>query len=200
MKRVAWTNVAVGVVLLVVGYSFREPGETVVLTRVDTIPYAAYRDSLKAERLSAAGWRAKLAGRMAITPTAITRTDTLVIPPDTVLQLVRVEGPTLTIAPLIRVDSLWAPELHHYQIGNCDDGWSWAAGELVCDRARFGHLSLYATLGATGAPFGATLNAALSTGAGVEWSPSYRSGWRVSMAMDATGRLGLVAVRKWNVW
>lgn len=193
MPRVSVTNVLVAVALLVVGYSCREPGETVVLTRVDTLDYSRFRDSLKAERLESDGLRAKLAGRMRVEPVHIVRTDTLVTPPDTVLQLVRVEGQTLTLAPLIKADTLWAPEIHRYQIGNCDDGWSWAAGELVCDRARLGHLAPFVS--AAGLyPLG------VRVAAGVEWRPSFRSGWRVSMETDPTGRMALGVTRAWKLW
>ena len=96
------SNIIVGVALLALGYSFREPAETVVITRVDTVPYASFRDSVSAIRLEAAGLRAKLAGRGVVQPRTILRTDTLVLPPDTVLSLLNVQGRMLTIAPLIK--------------------------------------------------------------------------------------------------
>lgn len=194
------TNVVAGVLLICAGYSFRESGETVVITRVDTVPYAAFRDSLEGYRLESAGLRATLAGRDNSTPRAILRTDTFVTPPDTVLQLVRVTGSILSIAPLIRRDSLWAPEIHSFDVGRCDDGFSWAAGQLVCDRARFGHMSLYATLGVTGDPFGPMLSPALNTEAGIQWTPSHRSPWRSFLAIRSNGSVGIGVTRLLPIW
>lgn len=193
MTRVSFSNIAVGVVLLVLGYQLAGEGETVVLrqTRVDTVPPAALVDSIERLALEADGLRAKLAGRVRVEPVHILRTDTLVTPPDTVLQLVRVEGQSLIVAPLIKGDSLWAPELHRFNVADCDDGWSWAAGEVVCDRARFGHLS--ATISAVGTyPLGATARA------GIAWIPGYRSGWRASVETDPVGRLSLTVTRGWS--
>ena len=196
--KVSFTNVLVGVALLALGYCSREPAETVVLTRVDTIPYVAFRDSLEAERLEVDGLRAKLAGHVRVEPVHIFRTDTLVTPPDTVVQLIRVEGETLLLAPLIQTsDSLWAPELHRFDIGACDQGWSWAAGELVCDRARLGHLRFFLQAGGSAHVVGDYHPQPHAT-AGLDWIPAFRSPWRAFMGMDRTGRLALGVVRSWN--
>lgn len=192
--KVAWTNVAVGVLLLCAGYSLREPGETVVITHVDTVPYAAFRDSLNTQRLEADGLRAKLAGRERLAPRTIVRTDTLVSPPDTVLQLVNIGRGILTVAPLVKTDSLWRPELHRYDVGACDDGWSWNAGELVCDKARLGHLSVTLAAGVA-LPIWEQGSPGLASTAGVEWTSSNRSPWRASMATDLTGRASLTVTR-----
>lgn len=201
MRRVSVSNVTAVVVALMagvyLGQSEAEP--PVVITRVDTVPYAAFRDSLKSERLEADGLRAKLAGRESRRPLTIVRTDTLVSPPDTVLALVRVRDGQLAVAPLIRADSLWAPELHRFDVRGCDDGWSWNAGALVCDRARFGHLSLYVEARGEAHPFG-PLNPTAAVHAGLSWIPSYRSGWRASIAMAPTGRLTAAVAKGWGVW
>lgn len=194
------TNVAMAVACLWLGAFFGPSPKPVLITQVDTLFYSAFRDSLEAERLEADGLRAKLAGRVRVEPVHIFRTDTLVTPPDTVLRLVSVQHGELVLAPLIRTDSLWAPELHRFDVGNCDDGWSWAAGELVCDRARLGHLALYATMGVTSRPFGPMLNPALSTTAGLVWIPAFRSPWRAFTELDATGRLALGVTRSWTLF
>ena len=193
--KVSITNVVVAVVCIWVGVYFGgSPTERVIVTHVDTVPYSAFRDSLKAERLEADGLRAKLAGHARVVPVYIFRTDTLVTPPDTVVQLIRVEGETLLLAPLIQTsDSLWAPELHRFDIGACDSGWSWAAGELVCDRARLGHLSPFVSASAL-YPLGATASV------GVAWTPGYRSGWRLSLETDPVGRIALGVTRSWTLF
>lgn len=194
------TNVVAGVLLICLGYSFREPGETVVITRVDTIPYAAFRDSLESQRLEADGLRAKLAGRGVVQPRTILRTDTLVLPPDTVLSLLKSDGRTLTIAPLIKgSDSLWTPEIHSFDVGKCDDGFSWASGELVCDRARLGHFGPAVRLEAHADPFRRTTPIARAT-VGVEWIPSYRSGWRSFLGMGQDGSVVVSVSRRWLMW
>lgn len=196
----SFSNVVVGVLLLCAGYSFREPGETVVVTRVDTIPFAAYRDSTRNLRLTASSLRDRLAARGVVQPRAILRTDTLVLPPDTVLQVLQLSASgVLSLAPLIRSDSLWAPEVHSFDVGSCDDGFSWAAGELVCDRARFGHLSMTATAGAA-YPFWGGTHPEWESSVGLEWVPAYRSGWRGSLFMNWDGRVTLGVTRAWRVF
>ena len=183
-----------GVALLALGYcAHREPGETVVVTRVDTVPYSQFRDSLKHERLEAEGLRAKLAGRSTLEPRTILRTDTLVTPPDTVVQSIRLyANGGLSLAPLIHADSLYRPELHRFDVSACDDGFAWNAGVLVCDKARLGHLYVYARQGLdTGFPFRREDFMGAPTEAGIEWTASYRSGWRVSTALARDGRTSL---------
>lgn len=202
--KVSLTNVIAGVLLLCAGYSFREPGETVVITRVDTVPYASFRDSLRSERIVATGLRAKLAGRESRQPITILRTDTLVSPPDTVVQMVVWREGMLTLAPLIRDSTdpvLRLPEIHRFDVGSCDDGFSWNAGELVCDKARLGHLSLIAQ-GSLGSDLLTQPNAGLAwtVSAGAEWTPSNRSGWRASLLLDQGGRAELAVARRWRLF
>lgn len=200
MKRVSLTNIAVAIGFLLVGIYASPAREPVTVTRTDTIPPAAMVNEVQNLRLANHGLRAKLAGQEAVVPSTITVTDTLVTPPDTVLQLVRVEDQTLTLAPLIKGDSLWAPEIHRFDIAGCDDGFSWNAGELVCDRARLGHLALYAEAGVAGHPFSPIPNLAYQAAVGVQWTPSFRSGWRVSTALAMDGRATLTIRKGWSVW
>ena len=200
MRRISWSNVLVAIGFLLVGRYMGVAAEPEVITRVDTVPPAAMADSLSALSLEVGGLRAILDGRDYVSPRVILRTDTLVTPPDTVLQLVALKGTTLSLAPLIHTDSLWAPELHRFDVGNCDDGFSWAAGELVCDRARFGHLALYAEAGMASRPFVPMPDLTYRAEAGVEWTPSYRSPWRGSLAMAPDGSVALTVTRGWRLF
>ena len=197
-------GVSVSTVLAVVGAlwigSYLAPDQPPIYeTRVDTVAPAALLDSVRALRLESSGLRAMLAGRGEVQPRTILRTDTLVTPPDTVLQIVAMDGNgNLTLAPLIRADSLWAPEIHRFDVGNCDDGWSWASGQLVCDKARLGHLSPFVSAGVRSSVVRFTPDPLLS--AGLEWTPSYRSAWRASVGMDQTGRVSLALNLKWNAF
>ena len=185
---------------LLVGIYASPAREPEVITRVDTVPSAAFADSLEALSLEAEGLRAILDGLDYVSPRVILRTDTLVTPPDTVLQLVNLTSSTLSVGALITRDSLWAPEIHRFDVGSCDDGWSWNAGALVCDRARFGHLALYAEAGMASRPFSPMPDLAYQAAIGAEWIPSYRSAWRVSTALVADGSVALTVARKWTLW
>lgn len=194
--RPSLTNVLVGVALVCAGYyANREPGETVVInhTRIDTVAPAGMMKLLEDGALENTRLNRLLRGYQSRPPIQIIRTDTLVTPPDTVLQLVSVRGADLTVAPLIRADSGWAPEIHRFDVGGCDDGWSWKAGDLVCDRARLGHLSAAVAVGAS-YPFGGRASA------GLEWTPAFRSGWRASIQTDPVGRLTAAVTRSLRIW
>lgn len=190
MRRVSVTNVLAVVLALMAGLSLRtEPTPVEYATRVDTVSVSVMKDSLSAARLEES-W---LAGRSSVTPRVVMRTDTLVLPPDTVLQLVNVSGSTLSLGVLNVVDSLWAPELHRYDVGACDDGWSWSSGQLVCDRARLGHLRVVGSA-AVLYPLGATARA------GVEWAPGQGSRWRVSAMVAPSGVVELGVSRGWQLF
>lgn len=191
------------------------PPETItgpVITHVDTVAPAEMMALLESGALENSRLNRIVRGYEARRPSEIIRTDTLRTPPDTVLQLVRVDGESLIVAPLIKdsiadtqsrlMDTLlYRPELHTFNVSGCDDGWSWAAGELVCDRARFGHLSpfvlvgLYAEGVARPTPTVRPL-AAL----GLEWTPSFRSGWRASAGAGADGRFSASVTRQWALF
>lgn len=214
--KVSWTNVAAVVLALGLGRCTVQQDATppVVITQVDTVAPAEMAALLESGALENSRLNRLLRGYESRQPTEIVRTDTLRTPPDTVLlPLLRVEGERLTVAPLIKgtrdgllaggdstSDGLYRPELHRLDVSDCDDGWSYNAGELICDRARFGHLSLYASLGVASHPFAPMLNAALNTSAGIEWQPSHRSPWRASVGLAPTGELSASVSRRLRLW
>lgn len=193
------TNVAVVVIALFIGRCTADLPSMPVITVRDTVAPAALLDSISRMAIEVDGLKAKLHDRKPLAPERIVITDTLVTPPDTVLQLVALDRRgTLSLAPLIHRDSLWAPEIHQFDVSGCDDGFSWAAGELVCDRARFGHLSAYAALGA-GTPV-TGMSFSTSAALGVAWKRSDKSAWTMGLEIDAAGRAQLEVVRDLKIW
>lgn len=163
--------VAVGVIAFMFGRD-TAPKPTVV-TQIDTVIPQAFQDALQDARLEVGSLRSRLEGIRPVTPVTILRTDTLVLPPDTVVQFFRITGGQITVAPLVRRDSLWAPEISTYRVGNCDESLSFQDGQLICDPARLGHLWL-------GLGVDAGTDGVYPTLAAM-WKPSYRSPWFVSM-------------------
>lgn len=196
INKVRVTNVLVVAAALLLGRCSVNPEPPSVITSVKEVAPKALLDSVADLRLEAEGLRNRLAGRTVLPPVVILKTDTLVSPPDTVLVALSLSGRgELSLAPLHRVDSLWAPEIHRYDVSACDDGFSWAAGELVCDRPRFGHLSPFASVGAA---YDGAVGATVALGA--SWAPSNRSVWSVSAEIDATKRIGIEFIREWSAW
>lgn len=167
--------VAIGVIAFMFGRD-TAPKPT-VLTRIDTVIPQAFQDALRDARLQVGDLRSRLEGVRPLTPVTVLRTDTVVTPPDTVVQFFRISEGRITVAPLMRRDSVWVPELITYQIGNCDESLSFQDGQLICDPARLGHLWLGLGVDAGTSGVYPTL-AAL-------WKPSYRSPWFV--AVQTTG-------------
>lgn len=191
------TNVLIAVAMLFVGRCTADLPPPPVITHIvrDTVAPAALVDSVRVLRLTADGLKAKLADRHRLAPDTVLVTDMLVTPPDTVLQAVALSNGRLSLAPLIRDTTLWRPELHRYDVSRCDDGFSWAAGDLVCDRSRFGHLSPFVGVGVEydrGYSFGAA--------AGVAWKRSNVSPWTVGLEIYARGRAELGIVREWQLF
>lgn len=198
MVKASVSNIVVVVAALLIGRCSADFPPPPVITQVvyDTIAPTALLDSVRAMRMQADGLQAKIAARSRVLPERIIVTDTFVTPPDTVLQAVTLRGTNLSIAPLIRFDSAgWRPEIHRFNVAGCDDGFSWAAGELVCDRARFGHLSPFVAFGVEreqGYAFGASV--------GLGWTPSNASPWVIGVELDAKGVGKLGVVREWRLW
>ena len=176
-------SLAIGAALAVLGWSIgRSAVPRVVVTEVDTVPPAEMVRQLEDLRLEREGWRAALEAIEARGPETITRTDTLILPPDTVYRFVRVDGAgRLSVAVLGRVGPLYAPEIHRgIDVADCDDGYALQDGAVVCDRARFGHL----TVGP-----GVEIAGELLPYVGAWWEPSYRSGWSVFVGYGKGWRL-----------
>ncbi|MEE8391873.1 MAG: hypothetical protein V3S14_13900, partial [Anaerolineae bacterium] len=73
-----------------------------------------------------------------------------------------------------------------FDISGCDDGWAIQDGAVLCDRARLGHLFVFAQAG----------NRSLL---GTMWTPSYRSPWSVTIAH--TGSEWDIGIRRaWRLW
>lgn len=170
MRYAPWLVLAV--LLVFVGKAWGERGGgTEFVTRVDSVPDAAYRQMVANLYLSNEGWRAQLEGIEALPPEVIVRTDTVVAPPDTVYRFVTVDGAgRLAVELLTRRDSaVYAPELHAgFIITDCDEGWQIRGSTVLCNRARLGHAYLTADAGRYDAL------------AGLDWQPSFRSPWLVS--------------------
>lgn len=200
-ERVSATRIAVILVAIYAGRCTADlpPPPVYTQTFVDTVAPAALLAAVEHGALENAGLKAKLKGYETRKPLTVIRTDTVVTPPDTVLQLVNVMGEALTIAPLIKADSAWRPELHRYDLSKCDDGWSWKSGSLICDRARFGHLSIYGEASAEANPFGPPLPAA-AVQAGLAWQACYRCGTRISLGTDQAGRATLSVRHEWRAF
>lgn len=177
MKHWSASNVVAVLAALGVGVTFGpDDSPPPVPPQVDSVAPQRLVEEVRGLRLENDGLRARLESREARQPRTIVRTDTVYqrLPPDTVYEALRVEGGRLSTGLLFRRDSVWVPELHrNIDVSDCDEGWSMAAGEVVCDRARFGHLFLGGEL-------------ALRPWVGVWWEPSYRSAWSVHVGY--TGR------------
>lgn len=212
MNRPSLSNVVIGVALVALGATCA-PSDTRVVTvtepKIIRLPPKDFLRSRDSIPLETDGLRARLAGREEVVPRVIFRTDTLVSPPDTVIQVLRVDGDgSLTTGVLIVRDStdMRAPEIHTgMELGACDDGWSWNAGQVVCDRARFGHIygAVQLSLATDGAIQGwppnltqARFLPALLT----YWEPSFRSPWRASLSLDSQGRAALGVTRGFRLF
>ena len=192
MKKYALLGILVALAFFIGRGTTPDP---VVVTRVDTIPPTELLANLRALQIEHAGALNRLRARETVRPRVITRTDTLIPPPDTVLVAVRVDARGHAAMGIeIKADSLYKPELHDgIDLADCEDGGTWdASGEVVCDRARLGHL--YAgfdiTAGLDGA-VGAT---------GLWWQPSYRSGWNASLTLDTDGILKAGVRKAWRLF
>ena len=168
---------------------------------MDTVAPVALLERVRGLADERHGLLATIAGLERRGPRTITRTDTLIAPPDTVLlAYLKSSGTELTLPVLVMDTSgLGRPELHGgLDVGDCDDGWSWSPAGLICNRPRFGHLTLYGA-GAALLPLTATASAGprrLSSAglvgeAGVSWQPKFRSTARVDGFVDTEQRLGL---------
>lgn len=178
MNRLGYLVLAL--ILLFVGRAWGEGAtETVTVTRVDSVVPAEYERRVEALTLERDGIRARLEAIEARPPRIITRTDTLTIPPDTVIRFVAVDSRgSLSLDLLTARDSLYAPELHEgIDISDCDEGYTIEAGEVTCDRAALGHLYV--------GPI-----ASRRPSLALWWQPSFRSPWEAGVSYSGA----------WDVW
>lgn len=198
------SNVAVALGMLLLGAwcgPRPEPPPAEVITRVDTVPPTELLETIRNGALENTRLNRIIRGYESRPPVTITRTDTLIAPPDTVLMpLVKVEGQTLLLAPLIADSTgpMLRPELHRFDVSGCDDGFTWNAGEFICDKPRFGHLSLFAEASLSTAT--SKINFRPEAYAGAEWTPTHRSPWRVRMGLDEVGLLTATVARRWTLF
>lgn len=207
VTRLSLSNVLCGVTLVALGATCGPGRDRVVVhtePKIIRLPARQFTDSLTALSLEVDGLRARLAGREKRVPVVIVRTDTLVSASDTVVQILRVNpAGNLTIATLVVRDSLWAPEIHKdIPVSDCDDGWSWNAGQVVCDRARLGHIYLGVGLGIESEVqgFAVAPSVRFASEAVGYWQPSYRSSWRVALSLDSRGRAALGVTRGFRIF
>ena len=184
------SKVVVGVAILLAasaGWALKPSAVVVQDTVRVELPPTELLDRIDALQIESGGWRARFEGREERPPSVIY---TVRPPPDTVFAAVRVgAGGWATLAPFIRADSLYTPEIWEgIDLSDCDEGFSISGGDIVCDKARLGHVQAFLRLtggytlpGAPTSPVGAAT--------GLEWAPSYRSTWGVEVAIDVTGRV-----------
>ena len=193
--KVSWSNVFVLVAAVGLTASLvQRDVERIVVTHTDTIEVApaawvAERDSLLLEA----------AKGLQRAPRVIVRTDTLVQAPDTIVEIFLVdETGSATISTLVQADSLYAPEIHKgVFVGDCDDGFGWQAGTVVCDKARFGHLYGGVELGAV---IQSLSSLSFAPNIGIYWEPSYRSPWRASLILTSDGVLSVAVKKGYQLW
>lgn len=170
-------HVIVAVFLLATGWQVgARAGEPVTLVVQDTVALEELERRLEAQRIRGDGLMAALENRQARGPDTVWVTDTLVSPPDTVFEFIRLnERGNLTASRYTRDGELYAPQVTTYNVSDCDEGFQLEGGTVICDKARFGHLYLLTALSSSYA------------GAGLRWTPGYKSRWALE-AMYRQGR------------
>lgn len=172
--------------------------EPVEIVRTDTATAAGYRKLWEDEKKANEGLRAKLEGVRKLTPLTRTVYDTTVqtITVPVVERVVVAGGQAESV--VLRPDSGgFVPVRERFKIRNCDDRLEFVRGETICDPARFGHLTLFARVGAYSrvADIQPGIGAVLH--AGLHWQPYYRSPQSIELFGDGngsvylTGRTGL---------
>lgn len=154
---------------------------------------------LKAERDAAlheaSGLRERLAdalrGRSRVHVDTLIQYDTI-IQPDTVLLYVTIDGDgRASVDAGVKADSGYVPETRRLNVAGCDDGIAIGPSGVVCDKARLGHLEVFASVGASRE----TLTWEPVASAGFAWSPSFRSTLELSAYVDTRRAVG-VRLRK----
>lgn len=131
-------------------------------------------------------------------PDRIIVVDTVVVADTVVLYARLARSGVLEIATGIREPLGYRPEiLSGVRLGDCDDGWLIRGQDVVCDRARLGHLTAFVRAGAAWRPDGLLSGVG---SAGLRWEPSFRSATAVEIAAQADGRVSLSGQAGWRVW
>lgn len=170
--RFSVTNVAAAIACVWVGSVFAQKQPPVVVSEIVNVTPPVMLERIAAIHIENNGLRARVRLLESRKPQRITRTDTVVTPPDTVYSGLRVNsGGRLAIATLLAVDSTEKrrPELMEgIDVSDCDDGWSVQSGNVICDRT-WGHVYLMAHL-------------STDPGVGAYVERTFRSPWRLSVA------------------
>lgn len=180
LKYAPWLAIAAMLLFAgdAIGKKVRGIPEAITNTVIQTVAPAEYTAILEDYALPEGGLRGFIEGIEERNPAVIIRTDTLVPPPDTVIRFLSVgDDGNLTVEiltdtiiqvdTLAQTDTLYVPQVRTgINVADCDEGFTVQAGQVLCNRARLGHLYL--------GPSASLKNA----GAFLLWEPSYRSLWR----------------------
>ena len=130
-------------------------------------------------RQSASGLRARIRGLENRVPVVVHRTDTILVPPDTVFETVVLSAAgTLTLSTL-NLRNQTAEVQQGIPVADCDDGFVIQASGVICNKARLGHLYLFGSASST------------LGSAGAYWTPAYRSTLRISAGYTTDQRIEL---------
>lgn len=174
--------VAVVLIAFGVGYSVRK--ERVVTETVALTPQS-FVERLESVQIENGRLRSIIEGLEARGPGKVYVVDTLFAPPDTVFLNFAVNDGELTVPRLVlETTEFYRPSILTYDVKNCDEGWSISGSQLICDKARLGHFSLFAE--AVGLyPLGYIGRA------GIDWQLNYQSAWVAGLAVSSDERIEL---------
>jgi len=160
--------------------------DVVVADTVEVAPadYQRIVNDLAIANSEVTGLRARIRGLEERGPTTVYVSDSVLVT-DTVFVVVNERG-QLTYQFATALDRPATVELRTgIDVANCDDGWQIRDRQVVCNRARFGHLWVGPEL-------------SRSPGFAAWWRPSYRSPWEVSVRWDGAWDFGVRrGVRLW---
>lgn len=172
------------------GWAARGEPPTRTVTQTDTLRVTSPELERRARELElqVETLHGRLEARQRISPTAIYQAPEITVTPAT--PMLALEGRSLTVVSpsLPGPDSSRVSQIAELELpDNCDDGLSVTlGGQVVCDPARLGHLSVH--LGAA-LPFDSAWTPQAYVGA--SWQPSFRSRWRVAWRFDGRHELAV---------
>jgi hypothetical protein len=179
--------------------SWRQADDYIASLPVDTANAAMYRWLLKDADQKYDGLRAKLEGIQKLKPQTRTVYDTLIqrIVEPVAERVVIGDGKVETL--VLRPDSNgFQPVRERFTYKNCDDRLEFIRGQVICNKARLGHVTLFARAGLSSninVP-----NPAAILDAGISWQPSYRSTTQVEIYGDGQGRASATFRTGWRIF
>lgn len=212
MKSGLLPNLLTAIALIALGALLRgcagggEPPAIVVSDTIAARKYRQERDDARRQLEAARGERDGLRGvvddlQRAIRgleerrPERITVYDTLIVA-DTVFLQAQINGAGRLVLIRAIPDSagLHRPErLTGIDVRDCDDGIVMLASGVVCNRARFGHLSLLVRGVGHAAPAWPIDDLRLRAEAGIRWTPAFRSSTAAELVVTSQERVELRA-------